>query len=166
MTEYKSIPGMDGYLAGSDGEIYSTKQGKLKRLTASPTIDNGYLHVGLYLNDRRKTINVHRLVALAWHGERPSKNHQIRHLNGNQLDNRPCNLEYGTSEQNYRDRDIHGTTAKGERIGTSKLTEDQVREIRRLFAEGATKLGLSKQFGVSRPMIRSIVERKWWKHVA
>lgn len=166
MIEYKAIPGMDGYLAGSDGQIYSTKQGKLKRLTSHPTIDNGYLHVGLYLNDQRKTINVHRLVALAWHGERPSEHHQIRHLNGNQLDNRPANLLYGTKEENYMDRELHGTTARGEQIGTSKLTESQVKQIRKEFAEGATKLGLSKKFGVSRPMIRAIVERKWWKHVA
>lgn len=47
-----------------------------------------------------------------------------------------------------------------------KLTEHQVREIRRIYADG--KLGyypLGDRFKVSGETVRSIVRRETWKHV-
>ena len=46
---------------------------------------------------------------------------------------------------------------------TRRLSEDQVRQIRQ--RTGSTISALAREFGVSRPTIRSIRERKSWTHV-
>lgn len=50
-------------------------------------------------------------------------------------------------------------------LRVKKLTEDQVREIRSLHSQGAAKSRLAKAYGVSRPTIRSIINRETWAHL-
>lgn len=57
-------------------------------------------------------------------------------------------------------------TPRGETSGQAKLTEDQVREIRKLYATGKYfYAALGKQFAVTKQNIRYIVKRMAWKHV-
>ena len=53
----------------------------------------------------------------------------------------------------------------GEQMGSSKLTEDAVREIRRRMSEGAYPSDLSMEYGVSPTTVVSAAKRKTWKHV-
>lgn len=53
---------------------------------------------------------------------------------------------------------------KGEKVINSKLTEEQVREIRSLYPNASSRK-LAKQFNVSNTVILRIVNRKMWKHV-
>ncbi len=55
--------------------------------------------------------------------------------------------------------------AKGERVGGSKLNADQVREIRTLYAGGATLHALADIYGVRFTNIHMIVTRQTWKHI-
>lgn len=55
--------------------------------------------------------------------------------------------------------------ARGEQLGTSKLTEEKVREIRRLHAAGIPQVEIAKQFGVRQTNISMIVCRHTWRHV-
>ena len=56
--------------------------------------------------------------------------------------------------------------ARGEKNGRAKLTEDDVREIRRLHAEGgSSQRFLAAKFGVSQPAIRKILKGETWKDV-
>lgn len=55
--------------------------------------------------------------------------------------------------------------SKGEDNGSSKLTEDQVREIKRLFANGARNIDVMKQFGMSKGAIANIKSGRSWSHV-
>jgi DNA invertase Pin-like site-specific DNA recombinase len=55
---------------------------------------------------------------------------------------------------------------RGSAHGRAKLSEDIVREIRRLYATGEfTQQELALRFGVSKHTISLIVRRKIWKHV-
>lgn len=55
----------------------------------------------------------------------------------------------------------------GERNGNARLTDDAVREIRRIFAAGGiTQRELGERYGVSQVKISQIILRKSWKHVA
>ncbi len=56
--------------------------------------------------------------------------------------------------------------ANGERHGMAKLNQEQVIEIKKLYAEGvATKADLARKFAVSHKMIRNIVNGKNWTHL-
>lgn len=56
--------------------------------------------------------------------------------------------------------------ARGEHNGQSKLTADQVREIRQLHAAGGIGYNkLAMRFSLTRSTVQNIVHRKKWKHV-
>lgn len=54
---------------------------------------------------------------------------------------------------------------RGEDQHNSKLTEEDVRAIRRLDSEGMHKETIAAQFGVTRTNVYYIVNRKSWRHV-
>jgi len=55
--------------------------------------------------------------------------------------------------------------AKGERTGSAKLTEHEVREIRELAASGITSKALAARYGVAKATIELAVTRKTWASV-
>lgn len=55
--------------------------------------------------------------------------------------------------------------ARGERNGYSKLTEDLVREIRQLSANGWTQCRIAEQTMVSQTTVSRVLLRKTWHHV-
>lgn len=58
------------------------------------------------------------------------------------------------------------TVAKGEGHGQSKLTEVQVRKIRKLYTEGnKTQKQIAEMFGISLASANAVITRRTWKHV-
>jgi DNA invertase Pin-like site-specific DNA recombinase len=55
--------------------------------------------------------------------------------------------------------------ARGERISSSVLTEDNVREIRRLASDKQTYVQIAKRFGIHKDTVYKIINRKTWAHV-
>ncbi len=47
----------------------------------------------------------------------------------------------------------------------SRLSDEKVREIRRLLAEGRIQREVGEQFGVTQPTIGRIARREAWSHV-
>lgn len=86
-------------------------------------------------------------------------------MDGNRRNPRLDNLAYGTRNENSADRDRHGTMCRGSRIGTSKLTESQVADIRRRRAMGESQRLVSQAFGVSMATIYYIDHNIHWRHV-
>jgi DNA-binding NarL/FixJ family response regulator len=85
-------------------------------------------------------------------------------------DNPPCcnprHLFLGTTAANVADRDAKQRQARGERIALARLTEESVREIRRLQARGFLHREIARQFNVSRPTISAVCSGRTWRHVA
>lgn len=78
----------------------------------------------------------------------------------------PEHLFLGTPKDNMQDKVNKGRQAKGNTCGLSKLTEDQVREIRRLHAElPRSQTALAKRYGVSQVVIHFVLTRQTWKHI-
>lgn len=53
----------------------------------------------------------------------------------------------------------------GSANGHSKVTEDDVREIRRAAAAGVSRKALEAKYGLSRSQVCVIVNRKQWSHI-
>ena len=87
-------------------------------------------------------------------------------------DNPPCcnpaHLWVGTPEENNADKVAKnrcGNPGRGSDNHQSRLSEDSVREIRRLHAAGSTMQTLADEFGVGITTIWYIVHRVTWNHV-
>lgn len=97
----------------------------------------------------------------------------------------PAHLWLGTHAQNMADMAAKGrapggrspglrnarhthpeTTARGEANGNSRLTSDQIREIRARRAGGETLRSIGVAFGVTRQAIRYVVSGETWRHVS
>lgn len=91
---------------------------------------------------------------------------QAAHGNGIRHDNRLSNLSWATPKKNAEDKIQHGTDPKGTRAGNSKLTDEQVLEIRRLNADdGVNQYQLADMYEVSQGTIGFIVRRETWTHI-
>ena len=159
----RHIPGFVGYFATEDGRIFSRRDGLLE--LKQRAVD-GYMNVTLSIRihgkRERRRYPVHRLVCLAFHGESCRSASLARHLNGIRTDNRASNLAWGTGYDNASDAIRHGTLGEGMKSRRRKLTDEQVREIRRRLLAGEEDGALAKEFGVSRYYPRALLARKCW----
>lgn len=165
-------------IVGYEGIYEISNLGRIKRILngsgAMPghilrpyKTNNGYFVVALHNNTIRKKFLVHRLVAEAFIGPCPP-NYETNHRDGNRQNNRTENLEWlSKSDNNIHALKVLGRqTFRGETHGMSKLTKEQVVEIRRLYATGlCTQYKLGEQFGVSQSTIGRITRNKGWKHI-
>lgn len=108
--EWRAVPGAPGYEASSLGRVRSFRRGepqiKSVRLHA-----NKYFYFNLWIDGVGETTwTVHRAVATAFHGPRPS-GLVCRHLDGQHTNNRADNLAWGTPSQNNLDTVDHGMNA-------------------------------------------------------
>lgn len=80
---------------------------------------------------------------------------------------RPDHLRLGTKDDNAKDRDAKGRGGThGERNKHAKLTEDQVREIRRKWTGAHGQMSaLCREYGIKAPAMYAIVRRTGWKHL-
>lgn len=112
--------------------------------------------------------SAHRFAYFLAHGEIP-EGMFVCH----RCDNPPCqnpgHLFLGTQADNMADMWGKGRAVTPFRNGSgnplAKLTEQSVREIRRLVSEGVPQKELAALHGVSRPTISLVVSRKLWAHV-
>lgn len=79
----------------------------------------------------------------------------------------PDHLFLGTQSENICDMDRKGrrVSVRGERLGTSKLTENQAIEINKMYASGSYRqVDISRLFGVERSVVSAIVQGRTWSH--
>lgn len=106
---------------------------------------------------------VTRLACAAKNGAPPAPNLDAAHScgKGHLGCCNPNHLSWKTRKANSDDTLIHGTRLFGEQVGSSKLTEDEVRTIRSL---GGTMLQreIAEIVGTSRSNVGLILNRKNW----
>lgn len=112
-----------------------------------------------------KLMLLHRAVYAHKYG--PIPNHKtliVCHKCGNRSCINPLHLYLGTYEDNAEDMVRHGNAGRmaGEKIGNSKLFDDDIIEIRKSNLTGKE---LAKTYAVTEANISSIRLRKTWRHL-
>lgn len=157
-----------GYAISEDGRVWSAVIGRRrprigtewKEMKPSPQ-HRGHLAVCLGGGDQRF---VHVLVLRAFVGPCPPKM-ECRHLDGNPANNNLWNLCWGTPKENGQDRIRHGTSRKGEPGSHHVLTEDDVRGVLKMRADGITMVAIARRLGVHDRTIQAIMYGRSWTHL-
>lgn len=119
----------------------------------------GHLSVTLGVDGVDYSVSVHKLVLLAFVGEKKD-GMEACHRNGNAGDNRPENLRWDTHYSNNQDRKMHGRYPTGERHPMAKLTQKEVSEIR---ASGLTGSQVAQRYGISKSTAHRILTGRTWQ---
>jgi hypothetical protein len=103
------------------------------------------------------------------YGDPPPDKPWVLHKCDNPVCVNPAHLEAGTCSKNTRDAFLRGRIKprRGEKHPLAKLTEKDVRAIRRLWERGGMSVAEIKQrYDVTADTIKMIIRRDTWKHVA
>ncbi len=167
------------YAVSNQGRVkalHTTNRGRLRKAgILSPRVNKrGYLAVGLYDADRRRTTYlVHTLVLLAFVGPRPLKYHCRHFPDPTPSNNNLSNISWSTAKQNQADRIIHGTansqidriSVKGQNNNFSKLKDKDIPIIKTRIAAGEKPKNIAKDYDVHANTIRAIVRGQTWRHL-
>lgn len=166
----REIPGFPGYYVSDDGKVftswraggrYTKPNGRGPNPMAQIPAGAGYLSVTLGRGRKRY---VHRLVALAFHGEPPA-GFEACHIDGDKTNNRADNLRWASRQDNMRDNIAQGKTTPGSKSAVAKLVESDVAVIKQLMVERVSHRALAERFSVSQATIALIATGETWKHV-
>jgi hypothetical protein len=95
------------YAVNETGAVRRTKPGGGARVgrIRKARMRSGYLALDLWKDGKQYTKYVHDLVCTAFHGDKPPgpTKFEVRHLDGNRLNNCHTNLCWGTRSENIQD---------------------------------------------------------------
>lgn len=161
--EWRKVPGFPDYSVSDTGLVRRDTAG---RGPARP----GRVLRGSIRDGRRRvelpggeTVEVSRLVLLAFVGPPPFEGAEADHINEDTIDNELSNLRWVTHEENVRASFSRGnrTVLKGEEHPASVLSDADVDAMRREYAEGGISLrGLGKRYGVDKSTVHAVVTNK------
>ena len=155
-------------VTGYEGRYQVSNMGRIRSLSCILKPQRlkpyGYCIVNLYQKGKMKSRLVHRLVLTAFVGPCPKGMEACHFPDRNPANNRLENLRWDTPKNNCLDQKIHGT--KKPTYGNAKMTVDQVREARSLYATGRyTYKQLASRFGVAAVTMDCALNKRSWKHI-
>lgn len=164
------------YLISNLGRVKSmsvTKKYGYREILLTPQLskENGYYYFGFRSADgefKRRTI--HRMVLISFSGDDLPENYEkldCMHLDHVRDNPKLTNLRWGTRQENEQDKikANRRNQAFGTRISRSKLTDENVVEIKVLLKNGLPTTKISEMFNVSNQCISDIKLGETWKHV-
>lgn len=135
------------YLVSNYGRIYDIRAEKFMNPVSNAPKNGGrknpYYRVKFsYVSDseslelKAKDVYIHRAVMKAFEPIDNSDEMDVDHKDSNHLNNRLDNLQWVTNKENQRLAVLRGEIPRGERVGTSKFKDWQVREICQMLQDG------------------------------
>ena len=118
----------------------------------------GYRTVLLSYAGLSKRFKVSRIVCLTFHGP-AADGTEAAHLDGDKANDAAANLAWVTHRENNDHKRAHGTHQSGEKHPRSKLTTEQVAEIR--GAQGSCS-EVGKRFGINKSQVSRIKNGVRW----
>lgn len=163
MTEWRDILGYENiYQVSNFGDVSSyRRQGATGGILLKTTDSQGYSRVTLF-SGNKKSVFVHRLVAEAFlpnHHNKP----QVNHIDGVKTNNNVRNLEWATGKENSQHAHALGLS-KATR-GNSKLTNEDIQDIRLFASKGIKQKDIAQLYPVNRQSISLIVNNLTWRNV-
>jgi hypothetical protein len=182
---WKDIQGYEGlYQISNLGNVKSLSRewkvgyggiGRNKTKILTPRLDRSkkgryYLRIKISKNGKEKIFLIHRLIAEAFIPNLKNKP-QINHIDGDTLNNSINNLEWCTPSENMKHAFKIGLIIppdnKGSKNGRSKLIENDIIQIKKLYNERKiTHKEIATMFDVTRSCISSIINNKAWRHIS
>jgi len=132
-----------------------------------PADKDGYGPFLVWREGKEIRLRAHRVAFFLYWGIDPEE-YRVCHECDNPICCNPACLFSGADADNSSDKVRKGRQAhnRGEGCGRSRLTESQVKEIRKIRAETKrTCLEIGAQFGVSEEQARRIINRERWAHI-
>jgi len=132
-----------------DGRIYSPFRSEPLSLCLST---NGYLYFNTSFKGKSKKVFVHQLVAYEKYGEKAfGAGMVVRHLDGNQKNNKKSNIAIGTQSDNMLDRSSEARKEQAIKASTKlrKFSDSAVEKIRAAWKNGASYGELMQLFNIS-----------------
>ncbi len=181
IEEWRDVVGYEGlYQVSNLGRIKNVWC-KRKELIGKILKPSGtrYPHLTLHKDSKKRSIDLHILVARAFLGPCPV-GYTVNHANGIKHDCASSNLEYRTHQENVlHARDVlgayigdrNGARTKPERHcrGSSSpntnITECDVSDMRNRYAAGDSPGKLHKEYGIGKSTFWRIIRKVTWKHV-
>ena len=113
-------------------------------------------------HDGERTRIASSLVCERVNGPPPFEGAQAAHSCGRGMKGciAPRHLSWKTCRENEADKVRHGTSNRGERCGTVKLTEEQVRSIRE---DTRLQRVIAEEYGLVQQTVSDIKRRKNWR---
>jgi hypothetical protein len=178
MEKWKDVPGYEGYYQVSDiGNVKSMSR-LIQRIYKNKTPScffskekilkpvrksKGYYHLTLHKDGIAKQATIHRLVMSAFSGV---SSMEINHKDGIKANNVLENLEYCDRKHNVRHSFKLGLnkprTLRGEKNPMSKLSKQDVMQIKKLISQGISQKKIGDMFGVAQTSIHNIHKKKTW----
>lgn len=157
------VRSLDGVIMRKDGKSY-TCTGKILK----PYKVDDYLLITLG-RDYKGHFLVHRLVAEAFIAN-PENKPQVNHKDGNTINNCVDNLEWNTRIENMqhalRTGLWHPELRRGEKHPLHKLSEQEVRDIKKLIqTKQYTQHTIAQMYNVSDAIISEIKTNRKWSHI-
>lgn len=177
--QWRDIPGYEGVYQVSDwGSVRSVdrvivfkksaRSEPYRRFFSSRSIPQfldayGYSAVSLSRQGKTRSFTVHRLVAIAFIGNRPSGSH-IHHIDKDKRNNNLSNLAYISGKEHVS---LHMKGMyRGEDNPQSILSDAQVSCIKKLLSHDTfSRDEIAEAFGVSGGAITNINLKKSWLHI-
>lgn len=113
---------------------------------------------GICASEKKKTSSAHKVAYEAFVGKIP-EGMVVAHTCDNRLCVNPSHLWLATHKQNSQDMVKKGRSAKGEKCGKSKLTDEQVKFIRK---SNLSHRKLGEMFNVSHANIGYVKRGATW----
>lgn len=159
--EWRRFPLNDQYEVREDGAVR-----RAPTVLAQTTLKRGgYKAVSLWRDNKGKLWPVHQVVAITFHGPRPSPKHHAAHEDGQKSNNHKDNIHWKTKIENEADKIRHGTTNRGTRNGQCKVTEETARLVLADLKAGMRVFVVAEKHSLKQSHVSYIKSGRLWKHL-
>lgn len=153
------------YFVNEAGQVLSVSPSGKRSIIKGKVVE-GSLHIDLCLkgNHRmRKVVSIAQLVANLFIPKPPLENLIVMHINDDCKDNRVENLMW-IPRENFGHRHASNLVRNnGTQKHNSKITKENVEDIRTRIDAGELRTNLASEYGISAMQVTRIVRNENWK---